>query len=176
MFLWGHSQGGRNWNKFLSNEGESYVEIRRGLLTPNWSIFLCREHSMAMGGGYGSLNCDNSTIHSNDWSAAQSEAARRIDSVLPFDSAEEFLSEIFPKDEEIAARETIYVGSGWGALENRVREHCGQSPISHFVSFLKIPLGSRREWLELLEHETIGEHGENDPPASFITGSFWIDA
>ena len=44
LFLWGKNVGGRHWNEFLSQKGESYIEIQAGLMNTQHA----RTHCMGM--------------------------------------------------------------------------------------------------------------------------------
>jgi hypothetical protein len=116
---------------------------------------------------YTSLKGDAQKLHSKDWNVAVNEVRRVLDEKV---GDPHTLS--FPDEESITKRSIIFEGSGWGAVEERVR---GEK-ISRYHSF---PLHSddkeTEQWHTLLSSGDFPSPHTTTPPASFVCGSVWLD-
>lgn len=168
LFVWGNAAGGRNWNEFLSEPGQAYIEIQAGLAhTQLEHIPMPAKTEWSWVEGYTALVADPNKLHGTEWN----EAVSTVNNYL-LDKVGDPGKMTFPEEETVISRKIIYSGSGWGGLEMMVE---GRS-ISHYHSF---PIAASDNeigpWLTLLR---IGEFPERDlllEPESFVVGKHWID-
>ncbi len=152
LFVWGTSGGGRRWQEWLSPGTSGYLEIQAGLARTQL------EHLPLPGGtawdwleAYGPVRADPEAVHGPEWTLACAQVRRGL-----------------PAAEELAARhrdwrgvadaepgEWLHSGSGWGALETRLRGL--DLPGTPFPA--STLTRRQRPWLDLLA----GRAPEGDP-------------
>lgn len=123
MFCWGHHAGGRRWCDFLSRPGEgNYIEIQGGFAPTQM-------HGMDMPPGtewsftqvFGMTDVTAERAIGPDWAAANDYVGEQVEQLVP-------QMELLRLHETLAAEslkppgETLFAGSGWGALEALRRE------------------------------------------------------
>lgn len=176
LFCWGRSPGGRHWQDFLSGEAGDggYCEIQAGLARTQL------EHLPMPGGArwswveaYGPIELEPGVAHGG-WGEARAAVEAALDTVLGGRS----LDDVHAGTHELADLppvETLSLGSGWGALERRLRRRFDET--STDLSGLPFPdtsLGeAQRPWLRLLDAGTLPPCDRADPPASYVTGPRW---
>lgn len=149
LFLWGHSRGGRRWQEWLTEPGTGgYLEIQAGLArTQLEHIPMAADSAFSWLEAYGPLAADPVLVHGDDWTAARTEAAGRLEAALPratVDAA--YAAWLAHADTDPGPEDVLATGSGWGALE---------SERGHFrlpgTPFPAAALGDpQKPWLELL--------------------------
>lgn len=164
LFVWGQHTGGRRWNEWLSQDAGNYVEIQAGLLKTQLEHFVMDGASVINWREcYCAIDVDPSDVHGDFDRADETVAAvaRKRASLLDPD--------IF----RISHADPISAyGSGWGALENKIR----QTPISNICVFPDDSMGSEQEdWLSLLEGNRLPEHDKSEPIRSYVVGKRWIE-
>ena len=169
LFTWGMNNGGRNWCEFLSDKGLYYAEIQGGLayhqfehihMPPNADWQWVEAYTPFQGNGL---------FHSPDVFAAQNEAEKS----LKMNGAEIKKADVYkgltPENKETA--EYVTLGTGWGYIENLLREKRGQAGISKNCAFGKNSVsGAEKGWLYLIENGRFPSEGITEPPESFMTG------
>jgi tetratricopeptide (TPR) repeat protein len=164
LFVWGQHTGGRRWNEWLSDKAGAYIEIQAGLLKTQLEHFVMdADSTINWRECYCAIDVDPHDIHGDFDKADEtvSEAARKRASLLAPD--------IFAitRADEIAA-----YGSGWGALENKIR----QTPISRICAFPDDSMNNEQaDWLALLDGKGLACHPESQPIDSYVVGSRWIE-
>ena len=143
LFQWGSSNGGRNWNEFLSEPGMAYIEIQAGLAhTQLEHIPMPGKEEWSWVEGYTALECDPKAVH-GEWHEAIDAVSKFLDTKIG-DPDESY----FPSEDSVTSRRIISEGSGWGAVEEMLRGE----PISRYHSF---PCHSddseTKEWQQLLK-------------------------
>ena len=76
----------------------------------------------------------------------------------------------FPSEEDIISSRMIYSGSDWGALEELAR---GEK-ISAYYEFPPAEDEETLQWRLLLEDHVFPAPDPDEPPKSYVTGSFWL--
>ena len=164
MFVWGSHVGGRHWNEWLSGNGKPYVEIQSGLLKTQLEHFVMDANStITFKECFSSLSGDKAKLHGsyNDAVCAVAELVAQKKDLL---SADTF--------DGIVAETPTYYGSGWGALENRIRE----IPISNICLFPENSMNeTQKEWLELSDSGILNKRSKTEPIPSYVKGQHWID-
>ena len=86
--------------------------------------------------------------------------------------ADDLKSELkFPDESEVISTEIIYEGSGWGYVEEQLREN----KISDFLNFSIVKDGETDIWNKLLTENKFDEPNILDEPKSYVTGQVWLD-
>ncbi|WP_066950227.1 tetratricopeptide repeat protein [Microtetraspora fusca] len=152
LFVWGQGTGGRRWQEWLSPPGLPYLEIQGGLArTQLEHLPLPAGESWSWVEAYGLLRADGDP-----------EAA--LEAMLPrstMDGIEGCLDQ--------APTEMLYAGSGWGALESRLRRL--DLPGTPFAAST---LGLDQEpWLQLLETGQMTAGSPTKAPVSYQVGPAW---
>ncbi|MBR0144604.1 MAG: DUF5107 domain-containing protein [Clostridia bacterium] len=165
IFCWGDRPGGWRWKEFLSEEGGgSYIEIQAG-------IARSQRHGLTMPGNtswdfttaFGGLTGDPARLHDRDWSAAcaylDGELRTRVSPAKLYGLHRKFASFAGRTPEKI-----LHMGSGWGALEAKLRAGEGREIPEGFL----FPADSMKEeqayWLSLLENGALPD----SDPASYL--------
>ncbi|KAA2251383.1 DUF5107 domain-containing protein [Solihabitans fulvus] len=167
LFCWGESTGGRRWQRWLGGENaQPYCEIQAGLARTQYEhLPMPADADWSWVEAYGPVTVDPSVTHGPDWSAAVAEVAARLEETLP-DLDRELV--LFQASVSVAPTETVAVGSGWGALEQRRRAASGEPPLPDV--FPEATLGAEQHaWLTLLE---TGELPETS--VSYVDGANWV--
>ena len=165
LFVWGRQQGGRHWNEWLSDGYKPYVEIQAGLLKTQLEHFVMdKEAVIEWTEGYCGVRGDAKTLHDPDYYAAAN--------YLEAQFAEKF-QYLDQGCFEIASQEDpTYFGSGWGAVENKIRK----VPISNLNAFPAESIGAEQaDWMQLLNEGALPDHDVNEPITSYVSGEFWKD-
>lgn len=151
LFRWGVQKGGENWQKFLGSP--DYIEIQAGLAETQLHNHPMPPHATwAWIEAYGDLQADPAITHGSDWTRARLHAADAIENIIPNDTLEKMLSDSFAWADEPPA--TLFqMGSGWGALEAKLRALDGLDPV--FMPGIVYPESSMTEdqapWNTLLD-------------------------
>ena len=182
LFLWGSGPGGQRWQEWLSpGQDRGYLEIQAGLLATQF------EHVMMPAGAswdwvevYGDVAADPGQAHSTDWQVAVAHTEDRIRELTGHADLEQVLTRARTFADAPPAQR-LHTGSGWGALEARVRVVSGQpwaaddggTPFGHDS------LGTDQDlWAALVQDPERARHllaaaNPLQPPASYVTGTFW---
>lgn len=167
-FLWGKGQGGRNWNRWLSDRDDAYIEIQAGLAhTQLEHIPMPPKTEWSWVEAYTSLTGDAQKLHSDNWDTAVNEVRRVISEKIGDPH-----SLYFPDDTDITKRTIMFEGSGWGALEESVR---GEK-ISRYHTFPHhVDDRETSQWHTLLSTAEFPAPDVTTPPPGFVCGKVWLD-
>jgi hypothetical protein len=174
LFRWGHTRGGRNWQRWLSPGGTPYVEIQAGLTRTQAQCRPMPPHQRwSWLEAYGPINGDPARIH-GDWAHAVSHVCDRLDATLPPQGLDAMLA----ATDGIPGRAPaaiVHRGDGWGALERRRREAAAEPAFcSDALVFDDASLGDeQRPWLALLDDGALPEHDPSGPPVSWMVQPEW---
>ncbi len=166
LFVWGQSQGGRNWNEWLSEEGSAYIEIQAGLAhTQLEHIPMGPNCVWEWTEAYTSLSHDADIMHGDYANAVNEVEKYMIDRLGTPDKI------TFPSEDEVTETKIIYKGSDWGAVEERIRN----DKISSQYTFPTYDDIETRQWKILLDTNTFPAPDVNDTPKSYVVGDFWLE-
>ena len=171
LFLWGKNPGGRHWNEWLSEKGQTYIEIQAGLAhtqlehipMPAKTAWEWTEAFTAIDG--------NATALYGEWDGAiscvEEQFAKKVASgaILSCQDLE--------KISVTGEAKTAYFASGWGDLENKLRARFGQEGISKNLHFTSVCNETTADWYELLESGCLPQHDAQYVPTSYVTGELW---
>ena len=168
LFVWGSSQGGRNWNEWLSEPGQAYIEIQAGLANTQLEhIPMPARTEWSWVEAYTMLEGDAAKIHSTNWADAVGEVSRCV-----AEKVGDPRTLTFPADDTVTRRRIVQQGSGWGAVEELVR---GES-LSRYHTFPVCASDPETAgWLSLLRDGTLPVPDVSSDPASYVVGDFWAE-
>lgn len=164
LFAWGAHPGGRNWNRWLSDAGDPYIEIQAGLApTQQHVVHLGANEEISWLEGYCAVSGDPHTLQSSQYA----DAVREIGGIATTKIFQLEESLFQPKEPPVP----VLNGSGWGALESMLRGSC----VSKECAF---PLNSiddeQKEWYSLLVQGRLPKHTPSEPIVSYEAGDEWI--
>ena len=178
-FLWGQGAGGKHWSEFLSNPGEAYIEIQAGLAHTQL------EHIPMHGGekwswieAYCAADCCPSRINSR-WTEAQDEVENCLAKTINVNKAEfinmdSVLEDKFPKT--LINRKIMQNGSGWGYIENKVRDSKGKMLLTESFDFPENSVSEKEsQWLKLFNDGEFITQDEMIPPKSYMVSPDWVE-
>lgn len=175
LFLWGEGGGGRHWQQWLSPDGGSYLEIQAGLARTQLEHEPMPPHGeRSWVETYGMLQVPAELAHGDDWSAARAATQSGLDRLLPAGRLDLTLTEAAGwADRPVSA--VLSHGSGWGALEERLRAAEGECGIRRpGTPFPDTSIGAPQQpWLRLLTEKRLPETAPQDPPAAVVVGPRW---
>lgn len=179
MFCWGHHAGGRRWCDFLSRPGEgNYIEIQGGFAPTQM-------HGLDMPPGtewsftqlFGMTDADAGQTIGPEWKRANDTVRGRVEELVPEDG-------LLGLHEGLAAEslkppgETLYAGSGWGALEAMRCELQSQGGLPKGFAFPPLdPEDSHAEysdWLRLLLDGRMPERTAVEQPRAWMVQDEWL--
>jgi tetratricopeptide (TPR) repeat protein len=176
LFLWGKSPGGNHWQEWLAQPGQEYLEIQAGLARTQL------EHLPMPAGAawswveaYGLLQSDAEAVHGDDWSVARSAVSRDLEELIPRAELDRALTAATAWA-DAAPVDVLNRGSGWGALERRLRKRDGDDSLSlPGTPFGEETLGPEQEpWFELVRTGRMTSPPAEQPPSSYQTSPRWV--
>lgn len=173
LFVWGNSQGGKKWQNFLTGDDKSgrYNEIQSGLANTQHECLPMPPHTVwEWLECYGSMQTDSAKIH-NTWESARAETEAVLESIITEADVEKLLDDTRSMAKS-PAKELVYQGEGWAALELMRRQLYGSDLMCNHLDFGKIGV-EQQDWANLLKNGTIGEHSPEDVPLSYMRQAEW---
>lgn len=174
LFVWGTSQGGANWQKFLTNkdgEKQPYCEIQAGLAyTQNESLPFPPKTAWEWLEAYGAVDLPAEKIHGS-YEESRDTVTNWLDEVLPEAQLDRLLRETKPDATKWV--EAMYKGHGWGALDNKIKAACGSKPISPHLDFGETD-EEQQIWERFLSNGYLDEPDPKAAPSSYIFQDEWF--
>ncbi len=174
LFIWGQSAGGERWQNYMTaNDCDGlYVELQAGLAHTQYeSLPMPPESTWEWLEAYGALQADPEKVH-GEWHTAQAEADRALNELLTEDALEAKL--LATRDMATRrAEDVLFEGSGWGALEIKLRESMGvEKKMTPHLDFGECG-PEQAQWLSLLEESFFPEPDVLERPASYMLQPEW---
>jgi tetratricopeptide (TPR) repeat protein len=174
LFVWGGGTGGGHWQEWLSPLGGRYFEIQAGLLrTQLEHVPMPARAEWAWVETYGPVRVDPAIAHGADWSAARDSVERALTASVP----DEWLADRRDEAARLSAQaptELLHAGSGWGALEHRLRgDGAMDRPATPFPADSLGP--EQTAWLGLVESGRLPAADPSEAPGSYQVGRLWAD-
>src|SRR4051794_8711007 len=176
LFLWGKSPGGDHWQEWLAQPGHEYLEIQAGLArTQLEHLPMPARASWSWVEAYGLIQSDPDAVHSDDWSTARDAVARDLEELVPRAELDGALTAATAWADATPV-EALNLGSGWGALERRLRERDGDDSLSlPGTPFADETLGPEQEaWVELVRAGQMPSPAAEQPPTSYQSSRRWL--
>jgi len=175
LFLWGANAGGQHWQDWLSGQTGEYLEIQAGLArTQLEHLPMPGRTAWSWVEAFGLLGADPHTVHSDDWQLAREAVAAAVDRLVPEGVLVDALT-LATATADAPPAEILHTGSGWGALERRLRARDGDHSLDRAgTPFVDATLGpAQQPWLELLDLGTMTDLGAASPPTSYQVSPRW---
>lgn len=175
LFVWGNGEGGKRWQEFLSGEGNpgSYIELQAGLAnTQSEHIPMPPLTAWEWIETYGAIRLDPDIAH-GEYKTASREAERQLDRTVTADALEALLADTKPMALS-PAKELLFAGSSWGALENARRSACQEPLLCEHLDFGGTGT-EQDQWLALLHSGSLGEHDTQAVPPSWMRQEEWVE-
>ncbi len=168
LFVWGQGKGGRNWNRWLSEKGEPYVEIQAGLARTQYEHFIMEPNSkITFTEGYTAISIDRKQAHGEF-----NEAVKEVGAFCKEKATG--IENIAKKSHNATLVETKHLGSGFGYLENLARKKQGKNEISEMLQFPSESVTEKEmPWEELLKSGEYPFDELKTPPKSFQNSELW---
>ena len=175
LFVWGGGTGGRHWQEWLSPLGGRYLEIQAGLLrTQLEHVAMPARAEWSWVETYGAVQADPEVVHGADWAAAREAVERPLLESVPDSWLADRRDEALPLAGQAPA-ELLHVGSGWGALELRLRGE-GRGFGRAATPFPADSLGPEQTaWVELLDSGRLPSADPGAPLPSYQVAPAWAD-
>jgi hypothetical protein len=176
LFLWGRSPGGDHWQEWLAQPGHEYLEIQAGLArTQLEHLPMPARASWSWVEAYGLLRSDADAVHGDDWPLARAAVSRDLEELVPRAGLDKALTAATAWA-DAAPVELLNRGSGWGALEHRLRERDGDDSLAlPGTPFGDETLGPEQEpWVELVRTGRMPSPPAEQPPTSYQTSKRWL--
>lgn len=171
LFLWGKNTGGRHWNEWLSEPGQSYIEIQAGLAyTQLEHIPMPAKSKWQWTQAFTSIDGANEKLYGS-WEDAidcvKEQFAKKVENGVAVACAD--LDNIQIKGEV----KTVYLASGWGDLENKIRTRFNNAGISEILHFEEVNNAETEAWYGLLNNGYLPYKDVTYVPTSYVTGALW---
>ena len=176
LFLWGKSPGGDHWQEWLAQAGHEYLEIQAGLArTQLEHLPMPARASWSWVEAYGLLRSDAGAVHGGDWPLARAAVSRDLEDLVPRAALDTALAGA-SRWADAEPLEVLHRGSGWGALERRLREGDGDDSLSlPGTPFGDETLGPEQDvWVELLRTGRMPSPPADQPPLGYQTSRRWL--
>ena len=170
LFVWGTGDGGRNWQRFLSEPGQAYIELQAGLAHTQL------EHLPMRAGqifdwmeAYGPIEADSAAVHGENWNKAVYALENALDKACPREQVEGMLqtaqSELDNKHGKI-----VHSADGWAAVQKMLDKSFNDAGLV----FSDENIGEReRPWAELVKDGRLPCPSPLSKPLSYQIGSEW---
>ncbi len=176
LFLWGRSPGGDHWQEWLAQPGREYLEVQAGLArTQLEHLPMPAQASWSWVEAYGLLQSDADAVHGDHWSLARAAVSRDLEQLMPRAELDRALTDAAAWA-DAAPVDVLNRGSGWGALEHRLRERDGDDSLS----LPGTPFGdetlapAQDPWVELMRTGRMPSPTAEQPPSSYQTSGRWL--
>jgi len=168
LFRWGTGPGGRRWQEWLSGSlpepDGGYAEIQAGLARTQFEHLPMPAHAIwSWTEAYGPLEAPAGDAHAS-WPRARSTVAALVTATVPAERLATWHSDA-NRIADRAPESLLHIGSGWGALDRRLRDRAGEPPLDRpGTPFPDTSLGpDQQPWLELLDSGVFPD----PPPGAF---------
>ncbi len=175
FFVWGMDPGGRTRQEFLSEPGQTYLEIQAGLArTQLEHLPMPAQTEWTWLEAYGLMEADPGAVQGADWTWAQRAVEDQLERLI----SRARLDDELERSAQWADRpptEILQRGSGWGALERVRRDAAGEPPFcSAGIIFDDQSLGeAQKPWIALLQHGSLPDATSAELPSGYLVQPEW---
>jgi tetratricopeptide (TPR) repeat protein len=168
MFCWGSGRGGHRWQDFLSMPGQEYLEVQAGLApTQLHTADISGTETVDWVQAITAFQVKPEPAHQKDYRRAAAYVADRLtQQISPI-----MLQDALEQGRKRAGTQAkiLSMGSGWGALENKLRNNSVPG-----LSFPDESIGrDEAPWAELLRTGLLPLRKPEEGPGSFVTDEAW---
>ena len=170
LFSWGSRPAADHWQEFLSDGNGRYVEIQAGLGKTQYGCIPMAPHTAwEWLERYGALQLEEKQL-SLPFEAARDSLTEQIGRSAVYLSMNEVLRQTKSLAKQKA--QSIWQGSGFGAMENQVRAFLGEDPVSPHLDYGE-PDEEQKRWLSFLKTGRLHEPEITQRPDVFLCGAVW---
>ena len=176
LFIWGDSEGGRKWQRYLTSDGKSgsYDEIQCGLAQTQYECLPMPPHTVwEFIECFGAIKASKEKVFEN-FNDAQKEVSDFIDANVGFDNLESFLKDTKSMAKSPADK-VLITGDCYGALELLRKDASSNKTrlMSDHLDFGGLSSNEAKPWVSLVENGSIGTFDKNEPPLSYMYNPEW---
>ncbi|KJK51009.1 hypothetical protein UK23_08460 [Lentzea aerocolonigenes] len=174
LFVWGKHTGGERWQEWLSEPGQGYLEIQAGLARTQLEHLPMPAHAQwRWVEAYGLAQADPVAVH-GDWAQARAAVESGLDELVDATGLDK---ELLAAESWVdsAPVEHLHSGTGWGALEHRLRVAAGDHSFERAATpFPEHTLGPEQlPWISLLDTGELPAGDVSTPPPSYQVAPEW---
>ena len=167
LFVWGNTTGGKNWQKFLTEQAGDYLEIQAGLAKTQYGCIPmppCTTWQWTERYELLDLDCDTAAL---DFDGTNEKISTEYFPQEELDRAERLGRSICKADSRV-----IFRGNGDAQLENKLREKLGEVILTPHLDFTSED-HSIDIWSNYLDSGMMMNVSRDEPPAYDLTGPLW---
>ena len=172
LFSWGKTRGGDHWQEFLTKDAGRYIEIQAGLGKTQYGCLPMAPHTAwEWMERYGAVQIRGREMEKS-FEELRATVTAEVKAMQQWQEMEQILADT--KKMVKTRAEVIRRGSGFGALEARLRDQCGDRRMEPHLDFA----GSEEDpgcWAEFLENGTLKNPDPAEAPEVYVTGREFYD-
>ena len=172
LFSWGKTRGGDHWQEFLTKDAGRYIEIQAGLGKTQYGCLPMAPHTAwEWMERYGAVQIRGQEMEKS-FEELRGTVTAGVKAMPQWQEMEQILADT--KKMAKTRAEVIRRGSGFGALEARLRDQCGDRRMEPHLDFA----GSEEDpgcWAEFLENGTLKNPDPAEAPEVYVTGREFYD-
>ena len=172
LFSWGKTRGGDHWQEFLTKDAGRYIEIQAGLGKTQYGCLPMAPHTAwEWMERYGAVQIRGREMEKS-FEELRATVTAEVKAMQQWQEMEQILADT--KKMAKTRAEVIRRGSGFGALEARLRDQCGDRRMEPHLDFA----GSEEDpgcWAEFLENGTLKNPDPAEAPEVYVTGREFYD-
>lgn len=171
LFSWGNNEASDNWQNFLTEDAGRYIEIQGGLGKTQYGCIPMAPHTawewMEF---YGAIQTSEK-VSTDPYELALKDVNCIVEKNIHDLQPEKILADTKSLAKQPA--KLLQSGNGYGALENALRTHKGETPLSPHLDF-GILSSQYTEWIEFLETGRFPIKNPTEVPYDFMTDDVFI--
>lgn len=174
LFSWGHSNGAKKWQGFLTESAGDYIEIQAGVERTQYGCLPMPPKTVwEWIEVYGAVQVEPESLFSS-YENASTEVTSQVDKIVDYSKLEIILKETKESIAKKPSSKVICRGTGYGALENLRRKAQNIKQMSPQLDFCNID-DDNRQWVNLLENGCFMEQDIHKVPDSYMSQDEWFD-
>ncbi|MDR2901373.1 MAG: DUF5107 domain-containing protein [Treponema sp.] len=171
MFCWGSGRGGQRWQDFLSVPGKPYLELQSGLApTQLHTSVIGPGETIDWVQGFSALHVEGEKIFGRSYNDAMENVSSSVSALFSAEKLQSVLNNLRLFSKKIP-ESFISDGSGWGALECKLR---GNVNLAQGFIFPESSMTDEQSfWNVLFEGNEIPQADAKTIPSSFMIDAEW---
>ncbi len=170
LFVWGTGDGGRNWQQFLSEPGQAYIELQAGLArTQLEHLPMKANQTFDWLEAYGAIEADAEATQGEDWNKAVKAVESALNKACPREQLENMhktaRAELDNKHGKI-----VHSADGWAAVQKMLDKSFNDAGLI----FSNENIGEQESpWAELVKEGRLPCIDPLSKPLSYQIGDEW---
>ena len=169
LFVWGKTLGGEHWQQFLTDQAGPYLEVQAGLAKTQYGcIPMSPQTTWQWTERYQPLDLAQ-PVEPLDFDETSAAISAQVDASPALERADALGRSIRRQTADV-----LFTGSGDAALEDLLRAHSGQKPLSAHLDFSS---SDPRQgiWAEYLQTGIVPDPAPETAPDYDLTGRLWLE-